>query len=38
MADVLSVSAGELGDPIAFGILVEADDGSLCHRHRAPRV
>ncbi len=33
MAHVLLVSAGELGHPIAFGILVEADDRSLRHRH-----
>ena len=33
MADVLVVSAGELGHPIAVGILVKADDRSLRHRH-----
>jgi len=33
MADVLLVSAGELGHPIAVGILMEADDRSLRHRH-----
>ena len=36
MTDMLGVAAFEVGDPVAFGVLMESDDFARCHFRNMP--